>query len=114
MEKIGYTYILTNKSRTVLYCGVTSCLEKRIWEHKNKIFQGFTKKYNVDRLVYFEAYLDIESAIYREKMIKKKSRQGKVRLIESNNPQWEELKPKKDLGALQNPDALRAGVDGCA
>ena len=93
MQKSGFIYILANKNRTVLYCGVTSNLEKRIWEHKNKINPGFTKKYNVDRLVYFEIHDDIESAIFREKMIKKKSRQGKVELIEVDNPDWRDLLP---------------------
>ena len=92
MAKGGFTYILTNKNRTVLYCGVTSCLEKRTWEHKNKVFPGFTKKYNVDCLIYYEWHDSIESAIYREKMIKKKSRNGKIKLIEQTNPDWQELK----------------------
>ena len=91
MDKIGYTYIVTNKNRTVIYCGVTSCLEKRIWEHKNKLFPGFTKKYNVDCLVYYEVHNDIVSAICREKMIKKKLRQQKIKLIEASNPDWKEL-----------------------
>ena len=91
MAKTSFTYILANKNRTVLYCGVTSNLEKRIWEHKNKIHPGFTKKYNVDRLVYFEIHDNIEFAIYREKMIKKKSRLGKIKLIEVSNPEWKEL-----------------------
>ena len=91
MAKTGFTYILANKNRTVLYCGVTSNLEKRLWEHKNKVFPGFTKKYNVDCLVYFEILNDIESAIYREKMIKKKSRMGKIKLIETSNPDWKDL-----------------------
>jgi putative endonuclease len=93
MQKSGYTYILTNKNMTVLYCGVTSNLEKRLWEHKNKIHGGFTAKYNIDRLVYFEMHNDIEFAISREKIIKKKSRSGKIRLIESMNPDWNELLP---------------------
>ena len=91
MDKGGYTYILVNKSRTVLYCGVTSCLEKRVWEHKNKMFPGFTKKYNVNCLVYYEVHDTIECAIYREKMIKKKSRKGKIKLIEDGNPCWKEI-----------------------
>ena len=93
MEQGGYTYLLTNKHRTVLYCGVTSCLEKRIWEHKNKVFSGFTKRYNVDRLVNYEFHADIGSAIYREKMIKKKPRKQKIKLIEGENPDWKELEP---------------------
>jgi putative endonuclease len=93
MQKFGYSYILTNKNMTALYCGVTSNLEKRLWEHKNKIYGGFTAKYNLDRLVYFEMHDEIEFAISREKIIKKKSRLGKIRLIESMNPEWNELLP---------------------
>jgi putative endonuclease len=78
---------------TALYCGVTSNLEKRLWEHKTKIYGGFTAKYNIDRLVYFEMHDEIEFAIHREKIIKKKSRLGKIRLIESMNPEWNELLP---------------------
>jgi len=74
-----------------LYCGVTSNLEKRIYEHKNKILPGFTKRYNIDCLVYFEVHQDIKEAIYREKLIKKKSRRGKVKLIETMNPSWRDL-----------------------
>ena len=62
-EKYAYIYILTNKSNNVLYIGVTADLKKRIWEHKNKVVDGFTKKYNIDKLVYFEAGENIESAI---------------------------------------------------
>ena len=91
MVKGGYTYILTNKNKTVLYCGVTSNLAKRMWEHQNKIFKGFTNKYNVDLLVYFKFHGSIEEAIYREKMIKKKSRKGKIKLIENKNPNWNNL-----------------------
>ena len=93
MERIGFTYILTNRHRTVIYCGVTSCLEKRIWQHRNKVYPGFTKRYNVDRLVYFEVHSDIKSAICREKILKKKSRRGKIKLIEDANPDWKELLP---------------------
>ena len=85
---------MTNKNKTVLYCGVTSCLEKRVWEHKNKVIPGFTKKYNIDRLLFYEFYTDIESAIYREKLIKKKPRKQKIKLIEVANPDWIELEPK--------------------
>jgi putative endonuclease len=87
----GFTYILTNKNRSVLYCGVTSNLAKRMWEHQHKIYPGFTSKYNVDILVYYECHHSIEEAIYREKMIKKKSRLGKIKLIENKNPGWNNL-----------------------
>lgn len=84
-------YILTNKNKTVLYTGVTSNLEQRLHQHQEKFFNGFTKKYNVDILVYFEICTDMTEAIMREKSIKKKSRRGKVLLIESINPEWRDL-----------------------
>ena len=87
----SYVYILTNFKRNVLYVGVTSNLEKRVYEHKSKQIDGFTKKYCVDILVYYESPIDIRDAIYREKMIKKKSRRGKVILIESINKDWKNL-----------------------
>ena len=85
MEKKGYTYIITNKNNTTLYIGVTSNLKKRIWEHKNKVVEGFSKKYNLDKLVYFEIIEDIETALNREKFLKGKKRQYKVNLIEKMN-----------------------------
>ena len=91
MVKGGYTYILTNKNKSVLYCGVTSDLARRMWEHKNKITPGFTKRYNVYQLIYYEFHASIEEAIYREKMIKKKARKGKIKLIEQQNPDWNNL-----------------------
>lgn len=85
-------YIMTNRHRTVLYVGVTSDLEKRIAEHRAKIHpSSFTKKYNVDRLVYFEIGSDIKAAIAREKQLKRWSRQKKVALIEAVNPDWNNL-----------------------
>jgi len=83
-------YILASKSR-VLYVGVTNNLERRMFEHKNKLADGFTKKYSVDRLVYFEQTSDVLSAIAREKQIKGWDRAKKVALIESVNPTWEDL-----------------------
>ena len=92
MQKGGYTYILTNKNNTVLYVGVTSDIEKRIWQHRNKIYKNtFTAKYNIYKLVYFEEYDSIESAIAREKQLKAGSRQKKIDLINNKNPQWIEL-----------------------
>jgi putative endonuclease len=91
MAKIGFTYLLTNKNKTVLYCGVTSDLRKRVWEHKNKIHHGFTKKYNVEHLIYFEIHDDIQSAIRREKVIKKMLRKDKIGLIEQSNSDWKDL-----------------------
>ncbi|MDR5658780.1 GIY-YIG nuclease family protein [Serpentinicella sp. ANB-PHB4] len=86
-----YVYILTNKSNKVVYTGVTNNLERRVYEHKNKLIVGFTKKYNINKLVYYEDTQDIESAIIREKEIKGWTRTKKNQLIESNNPQWMDL-----------------------
>lgn len=86
-----YIYILTNKNRTVLYTGVTNDLTRRVWEHKEKIHNGFTKWYNVDRLVYYEAFDDVDRAIAREKQIKGGSRQKKIDLINSVNREWRDL-----------------------
>ena len=83
-----YVYIITNKENKVLYTGVTNNLERRINEHKNKIIKGFTSKYNVNKLVYFEETKDINEAIAREKEIKGWRRSKKVALIESVNPAW--------------------------
>lgn len=86
-----YVYILTNSRHTVLYTGVTNNLQRRVWEHKNKIGSTFTKKYNVDQLVYYETGDDINLAISREKQIKAGSRQDKIDLINSLNPEWKDL-----------------------
>lgn len=86
-----YVYILTNISNKVLYTGVTNNLERRVFEHKNGIIEGFTKKYNVHKLVYFETTNDVYSAISREKQIKRLSRAKKLALIEKNNPNYKEL-----------------------
>jgi len=91
MDKQAYIYILANKYNTTLYTGVTSDLIRRIWEHKNKLVDGFTKKYNLTKLVYYEVAEDIESAIFREKQIKAGSRKGKTDLIKSKNPDWKDL-----------------------
>ena len=91
MEKRGYVYILTNKNNTVLYTGVTSNLQKRIFEHKNHLVKGFTSRYNVNKLVYFENHPAILNAILREKQIKAGSRQKKIELINSLNPSWNDL-----------------------
>jgi putative endonuclease len=85
------TYILTNKSNTVFCVGVTSELEGRVWKHKNKIYDGFTSKYNVNKLVYYEEYQWIHDAIAREKQLKGGSRQKKIDLIISANPGWKDL-----------------------
>ena len=85
-----YVYILTNKSRT-LYVGVTNDLQGRVFVHKNKINEGFTKKYNIAKLVYYEEFSDSYSAIVREKQIKGWLRKKKIALIESMNPEWTDL-----------------------
>ena len=89
--KQGFVYILTNTRNTVLYTGVTSNLQRRIFEHRSKLVQGFTKKYNCTKLVYYEIHDDIEAAIAREKQIKAGSRAKKVALIEAENPLWRDL-----------------------
>ena len=87
----GYVYILFSQRNGTLYVGVTSNLIKRIYEHKNKFVEGFTKKYGVDKLGYYEIYEDIEKAIEREKKLKNSSRRKKLELIETNNPNWVDL-----------------------
>ena len=88
-----YVYILASKIGGTLYIGVTNDLVRRIFEHKSNFVDGFTKKYGVKRLVYFEQYDDIENAIRREKRLKQWNRAWKVRLIESVNPNWDDLYP---------------------
>ncbi len=84
-------YIMTNKMNSVLYTGVTGDLERRVYEHKNKLIEGFTSKYNISKLVYYEVTDDVFSAIAREKQIKGGSRNKKVELINSVNENWEDL-----------------------
>ena len=84
-------YIMTNKFNTALYTGVTSGLVGRVWQHKNKLVEGFTKKYNINKLVYYDVTDSIESAIAREKQIKGWTRAKKIALIESINPGWKDL-----------------------
>ncbi len=91
MDKHSYVYIMTNPVNTVLYTGVTSDLKKRVWEHREKLVQGFTKKYNVTKLVYYEASDDVLSAISREKQIKGGSRLRKIRLVEGMNKDGRDL-----------------------
>ena len=90
-----YVYIMANKSRT-LYTGVTNDLERRVFEHKNKLVSGFTEKYNVNRLVFYEETSDINAAITREKQIKGWLRARKIELIESVNPEWLDLSERMD------------------
>jgi putative endonuclease len=82
---------MTNKINTTLYTGVTNNLSRRVFEHKNKLVEGFTKKYNLDKLVYYELYTDIYEAIGREKQIKSGSRAKKIKLIKAMNPKWKDL-----------------------
>jgi len=89
--KQSYIYILTNNRNTTLYTGVTSNLKKRVWEHKNNVVKGFTKKYGLHKFVYYEIFEDIEQAIKREKQIKGGSRQDKISLITKNNPDYKDL-----------------------
>jgi len=91
MKKTFYVYILASKRNGTLYTGVTSDLIKRAWEHKNNMAEGFTRKYNVKRLVYYETHGSAESAITREKRIKKWRRAWKLRQIEEMNPEWKDL-----------------------
>lgn len=90
-EKQYFVYILASKAYGTLYTGVTSNIAQRIYQHKEGVFEGFTKKYKVHRLVYYEIHADIYEAITREKQVKKWNRQWKINLIEQNNPQWLDL-----------------------
>ena len=91
MSKQYYVYVLTNKDNRVLYTGVTNDLKKRVYEHKEKFVKGFTKKYNVSKLVYYEILEDPENAILGEKKIKAGSRQKKIDLINTMNKEWADL-----------------------
>ncbi len=86
-----YVYILASKKNGTLYIGVTGNLERRLYEHKNKLVKGFTERYNVDRLVYYEQTNNISSALQREKQLKKWNRAWKIELIEKDNPEWNDL-----------------------
>ena len=89
--KLPCVYILASKKDGVLYIGVTSDLVKRSWEHKNNIVEGFTRKYNVHRLVWYETHETMLAAIQREKQLKKWNRDWKINLIEKENPEWCDL-----------------------
>jgi putative endonuclease len=93
VKEAFYVYLLASRPNGVLYVGVTSDLLKRAWEHREGVVAGFTKRYNVKRLVWFEAHVSAESAITREKQIKKWNRAWKIVLIEKANPGWEDLYP---------------------
>ncbi|MDP3449538.1 MAG: GIY-YIG nuclease family protein [Anaerolineaceae bacterium] len=102
MQGVYHVYILTNKYNTVLYTGVTSDIYNRVLEHKDKVHPGFTSKYNVHKLVYYEAFEDVNKAISREKQIKAGSRQKKLDLINSVNPEWADLW-EKEFGESHKP-----------
>ena len=91
MDKQYYVYIITNKTNNVLYIGVTNNLVRRIFEHKNKLVEGFAMKYNLYKLVYYEITNDINSALEREKQLKNWHREWKINLINSFNPSWKDL-----------------------
>ena len=91
LTKQYYVYFLTNLNNNVLYVGVTNDLKRRVYEHKNGLTEGFTKKYHVHKLVYYEMCEEIEAAIFREKQIKAGSRKRKNELVNSFNPGWEDL-----------------------
>lgn len=92
-ERSYWVYILASRIGGTLYIGVTNDLIRRVYEHREKLAEGFTKKYQVARLVYFEQHTDIEAAIRREKRLKKWNRAWKIKLIEGNNPNWDDLFP---------------------
>src|SRR4029077_12370565 len=89
--KIYFVYMMTNRSRVVLYTGITNSLERRLWFHVNSSKDSFTKQYKVDRLVYYESYHEARTAIAREKEIKKWRREKKNDLVRKLNPRWEDL-----------------------
>jgi len=91
LRKHAYVYIMTNRRNTVLYTGVTTDLTKRVYEHRAKLVEGFTKRYNIAKIVYYEVFDDVENAILREKQIKAGSRQKKIDLINSMNEKWKDL-----------------------
>jgi putative endonuclease len=89
--KTYYVYILASQRNGTLYIGVTNDLKRRIWEHKNYLVKGFTEKYGVHMLVYYEQHTDVEQALLREKQLKKWNRKWKLDLIEKQNSSWEDL-----------------------
>jgi putative endonuclease len=94
MHKQPAVYLLASKRNGTLYVGVTSNLVRRVWEHKNNLVEGFTKRYDVHQLVWYELHENMDSAILREKRLKDWKRKWKVQLIESTNPDWEDLYSK--------------------
>jgi len=86
-----YVYMLTNKANKLLYIGVTNDLERRMFEHKNRLVKGFTKKYNLTKLIYYEVTTDVRSALEREKQLKNWHRDWKIKLVNNFNPTWRDL-----------------------
>jgi len=91
MDRQYYVYIMTNKRNTVIYTGITNDLRRRVYEHREKLAEGFTKKYNATKLVHYEILQDVENAILREKQIKGGSRRKKIELVDSMNKEWRDL-----------------------
>lgn len=91
IEREGYVYLMMNNGNSVIYTGVTSNLQKRVYEHRSKLVEGFTKKYRVTKIVYYEVCGNVESAILREKQIKAGSRKKKIEMIKCMNPKFEDL-----------------------
>jgi putative endonuclease len=105
-EKQYYVYIMTNAKHSTLYTGFSNNLKARVWSHKGRFVDGFTKKYHVDMLVYYEATESVESALAREKQIKAGSRQKKIDLINSINPEWRDLYKELDTFVLPKKDSV--------
>ena len=104
-----FVYILTNWNNKVMYVGVTNNLERRLYEHKNKLADGFTKKYNINKLVYFDSTTDVKSAITREKQIKGWVRKRKNELVETLNPTWGDLSESwKEIDSSLQDSSLRS------
>lgn len=99
-EYLYYVYILASKKNGTLYTGVTDNLLRRVYEHKKKLNKGFTEKYNIDKLVYYELFNDVNLALHREKQIKKWYRQYKINVIEKANPEWNDL--FYEIGGMDN------------
>ena len=102
-DKRYFVYIMSNRSRTI-YTGVTNSLRRRVAEHKSGLVDGFTQRYKIHRLVYYESYVDVRNAINREKEIKGWDRRRRVALIEAENPTWEDLAADWDKFHLYSPD----------
>jgi putative endonuclease len=108
MTKTFYVYLMTNRSRVVLYTGITNSLVRRVWEHQNGEIEDFTKKYRVNRLVYYKNFDDPRHAISREKEIKGWRRGKKNALVETLNPKWTDLSPMLFQG-MRGPSPAPAG-----